>query len=53
MKHIDELTVQATEGLTDTMARLDTIDLEKLNTAIGNLNATIEPLANFFGVLSR
>ena len=31
------------------MERLNSVDLETLNEAIVNLNATVEPLARFFG----
>ena len=53
VNHINELTVQATDSLGNTMDRINSIDLEKLNTAIANLNATIEPMAAFFNVLGN
>ena len=49
--NINTLTVQATDNLSETMERINSIDLEKLNTAIDNLNSTIEPMAQFFGTL--
>ena len=49
--NINTLTVQATGDLSETMERINSIDLEKLNTAIDNLNATVEPMAEFFGAL--
>ncbi len=51
VQNINTLTVQATGNLSDTMKRLDSVDLEKLNQAIENLNATIEPMAKFFGTM--
>ena len=51
VQNINTLTVQATGDLSNTMQRLDSIDLEKLNKAIENLNATIEPMAKFFGAM--
>ena len=48
VQNINTLTVQATGNMSDTMKRLDSIDLEKLNQAIDNLNSTIEPMAKFF-----
>ena len=48
VKNVNELTLQATGDLSDAMERLNSIDLETLNKAIDNLNATVEPLARFF-----
>ena len=45
---VDALVRYAQESLASTMDKLDTIDLEKLNQAIGDLAQIIEPLANFF-----
>ena len=53
VNNINELTVQATDSLGNTMERIDSIDPEKLNSAIDNLNATIEPMATFFGALGH
>jgi len=44
---VDSLVRYAQESLVSTMEKLDTIDLEKLNQAIGDLAKIIEPLANF------
>lgn len=44
---VDALVRYAQESLAATMDKLDTIDLEKLNQAIGDLAEIIEPLANF------
>ena len=51
VENINTLTVQATGDLSETMDRMNSIDLEKLNEAINNLNATIEPMAKFFGAM--
>ncbi len=51
VENINTLTVQATGDLSETMDRMNSIDLEKLNEAINNLNATIEPMAKFFGTM--
>ena len=48
VENINTLTVQATGDLSKTMDRMNSIDLEKLNQAIDNLNKTIEPMAKFF-----
>ena len=48
VENINTLTVQATGDLSETMDRMNAIDLEKLNMAIDNLNKTIEPMAKFF-----
>ena len=48
VRHIDKLTVQATEDLSRSMEKLDSVDLETLNGAIKNLYDTIEPMAEFF-----
>lgn len=44
---VDALVRYAQESLAETMEKLDTIDLETLNQAIGDLAEIIEPLANF------
>ena len=47
--NINALTIQATGDLSESVERLNSVDLEKLNEAIDNLNATVEPMAAFFG----
>ena len=37
-------------SLEETVAKLNAIDFESLNTAIGNLSAVVEPMASFFKV---
>ena len=49
VENINNLTIQATGDLSASMERLNSVDLEKLNEAIDNLNATVEPMAKFFG----
>ncbi len=49
VENINNLTIQATSDLSSSMERLNSVDLETLNEAIVNLNATVEPLARFFG----
>ena len=51
VRHVDELTVQATGDLSDTMERMNSVDLDTLNSAITNLNNSVEPLAKFFGTM--
>jgi hypothetical protein len=48
--NVDSLTVLAQESLQQTMDKLNTIDIETLNKAIGDLAEVIEPLAKFFGM---
>ncbi|MBE6922794.1 MAG: hypothetical protein E7465_06395 [Ruminococcaceae bacterium] len=47
--NVDSLAVYAQDSLQQTMDKLNTIDFETLNQAIGDLAKVIEPLANFFG----
>ncbi len=51
VRHVDDLTVQATGDLSETMERMNKVDLDTLNEAITNLNASVEPLARFFGAM--
>jgi len=39
-----------TDALTESIAKINQIDFEKLNTSIGELQAILEPLANFFNI---
>lgn len=45
--NVDSLAVYAQDSLQQTMDKLNTIDFETLNQAIGDLAKVIEPLANF------
>ena len=46
--NINTLTIQATDDMSRTVERIDSVDLEKLNEAINNLNETVKPMAEFF-----
>ena len=46
--NVDALVATGQESLQQTMAKLDTIDLDTLNKAIEDLADVIEPLAKFF-----
>ena len=41
------------QSLEQTMEKLDSIDTEKLNQAIDDLSAVVEPLAKFFNVFQK
>ena len=43
----------AGEDLTNVVNSFESIDFDSLNNAIKNLDATVEPLANFFGKFGR
>lgn len=47
---MDQLVAAGQQTLTETMDKLNAIDFDSLNKAIANLEAVIEPLANFFKV---
>ncbi len=49
VKHMDELLVESGEGLEEALVKVNSMDIEKLNEAIGDLQAIVEPLARFFG----
>lgn len=46
---INDLVDKNSELLTDSVAKLNSIDFEGLNSAIADLQAVVEPMANFFG----
>ena len=46
---IDSLVVSGEENIDAAMEKLNAIDIEKLNGAIGDLADVISPLADFFG----
>lgn len=48
VQDMDALVVSGQQSLAQTMEKLDTIDLDTLNQAIGDLADVIEPLASFF-----
>ena len=47
---INSLVSTGQVSLEETVAKLNAIDFESLNTAIGNLSAVVEPMASFFKV---
>jgi len=55
-EEISQLAEDADTSVTEAgaaLARLNELDIETLNQAISNLNATVEPLAEFFGKFQR
>lgn len=49
IKDIDELAKSSQEDMSQTMDKLNQLDLESLNAAIQNLENTTRPLADLFG----
>lgn len=49
---VDTLVVTGQQSLEQTMDKLNTIDLDALNQAIGDLADVVEPLARFFNAFS-
>ena len=50
---VDTLVGTGQQSLEQTMEKLDSIDTEKLNQAIDDLSAVVEPLAKFFNVFQK
>ena len=50
VKNINDLTLQATGDLHNTMEKLNSVDLETLNDSIQRLHDIIEPLAKLFSI---
>ena len=50
VRNVDELVTTSQAGVEETMAKLNSIDFDELNRAIGNLSDVVEPLAKFFNV---
>lgn len=46
---IDSLVVSSEDNINSAMKKLNAIDFETLNAAIGDLAGVVSPLANFFG----
>ena len=46
---IDSLVVSSEDNINSAMKKLNAIDFETLNTAIGDLAGVVSPLATFFG----
>ena len=49
MEDLSTLVNSSEAGITDAIEKMNAIDIETLNEAIGDLQAVIEPLARFFG----
>ena len=49
LKDIDEFVITSEKGVQKTIEKLDAVDLEKLNEAIGALRNVVEPLRRIFG----
>ncbi len=47
--NVDALVVENTQALSNAIEKLNTIDLEKLNQSIDDLNAVVTPLLKLFG----
>ena len=50
IRNVDEPVTTSQDSLAQMMAKLNTIDFESLNRAIGDLADVVEPLANFFHI---
>jgi len=50
IQNVDSLVVTSQDSLEQMMAKMNTIDFESLNRAIGDLADVVEPLAKFFSV---
>ena len=48
VENINDLVTTSQSGVEEALEKLNGIDLETLNTAIDDLAAVVEPLANFF-----
>lgn len=51
--NMDTFITDNSETLTGVMEKIEGIDFEGLNSAIEDLGAVVEPLANFFGKFTR
>ncbi len=51
MNNVDGLVTQSSRDLKTAMEKVNSIDIDTLNSAIQNLNDTIKPLADFFHIL--
>lgn len=49
VENVDGLVTATQEGLTQALEKINTMDIDALNKAIGNLSAVVEPMAKFFG----
>ncbi len=46
---MDGLVSESGKGIQEALEKLNSVDIDKLNEAIGDLQAIVEPLARFFG----
>lgn len=46
---MDGLVSESGKGIQEALEKLNAVDIERLNEAIGDLQAIVEPLARFFG----
>ena len=47
---VDGMVSSSEKSVRDALDKINRIDIDTLNQAIQNLNDTVEPLANFFGL---
>ncbi len=47
---VDNLITTSGTGIEQAIAKINEIDIDSLNSAIQNLNDSVEPFANFFGI---
>ena len=50
VENVDDLVVSSQDGVAQALEKINTMDIEALNKAIGNLSAVVEPMAKFFKV---
>jgi len=50
VQNVDSLVVTSQDGVAQALEKINTMDIEALNKAIGNLSAVVEPMAKFFKV---
>ena len=50
VRNVDGLVAASQAGVEEAMSKLNSIDFEELNRAIGNLSDVVEPMAKFFQV---
>jgi len=50
VENVDDLVVSSQDGVAKALDKINTMDIDALNKAIGNLSAVVEPMAKFFKV---
>ena len=50
VRNVDDLVAASQAGVEETMGKLNSIDFDELNRAIGNLSDVVDPMAKFFNV---